>query len=610
MLLEQEIDFEFILQLEVVIMNKCSWNLDLITPNEIVLNIGNDLFPSSSTKFESTEIYRNFTNIIEMCFLEWEIYRRFSLFSITLSSLLISFEIEQEASFAQSLKSQMLPSELDLVNKCTEMIMEEVNGNGENNISGIYNENSQNKDADTNFISEEDYNENNENPEMNENDINNINNDFFYFKDDNYPISDALSETKDAKKCYSLLHKIEKAGNKDIKCSQAGKRINDPEIVCNNICQNILCLENSDNALNINRHIDNVNINKNDGNSYLENNKDLKLFFFNEKNRPYTSSYFNTDARKEISVYNKINKASYSIFFAKDFENENTNMSSISNYNNNDNKKNSINTSKAKFQKSIINPASYDKQIKFLSNRKGIEKHILNKRRFCNKYRNENYTNNENYYNDNSIAFENEISDFLELREHDILESNGYNNYHQNYPHIPTNANDKNKSFYKFYLNYTNLQKTHRKNKNLNYKNYYFCSAYDSNCKNKKRFINAKLNIDNSGISRFAQSPDMKSCGKTSIFYQFSKQKIYAAEAQEMSASYQNEVSFFIRKKKNFFDETIFLENSENKALSDNNNNYSSCYINIDELYSTDEENPYQARNNSKKFVKKNYKGN
>lgn len=84
-------------------LNKTSWEIDLITPSEIVLSIAKDFFPAESfSKFQSSQIYQYFLNMLYYALSDRTIYLKFDLFIITLTCFIFAIE------FSNCLQSDLI----------------------------------------------------------------------------------------------------------------------------------------------------------------------------------------------------------------------------------------------------------------------------------------------------------------------------------------------------------------------------------------------------------------------------------------------------------------------------------------------------------------------
>lgn len=135
-LIENSIDFEQILQLENLILNKISWNIDMLTPNEICLLFIKDLNSSENfNKFLNSNFHSCLLQILEYSFSVWDIYLRFDLYIITFSCLFITLEFSEDNHWVPSGFYEYFSDEdLNSIANCCFFLKQEFIKSDESNI--------------------------------------------------------------------------------------------------------------------------------------------------------------------------------------------------------------------------------------------------------------------------------------------------------------------------------------------------------------------------------------------------------------------------------------------------------------------------------------------
>jgi len=142
------------LKLEIFILNEINWTIDLITPNEIMLKITNELFKISD-KLDFINIYNE---MIKFSMFEYNIFYKFDLYKITISCLILSFEFfEKTKNHAISLFQILDIDETYLIMECKKFIKLEIDKKKEYEFYKYNNRNIyfENIDSENNSISNE-----------------------------------------------------------------------------------------------------------------------------------------------------------------------------------------------------------------------------------------------------------------------------------------------------------------------------------------------------------------------------------------------------------------------------------------------------------------------
>jgi len=143
-----------------------SWSINLITPSEIILNVAKEIhscFASeNSLEFPLGRVYEAFLIILNFSFSEYNIYRKFDLYTLAISCLIIAIENDSDSAFAAFLMANFSEEDNFYITCCYQKIKIQI-------------ETGEDGKTETNFTTEEEDNISNNEKSENE-DFLNINN--------------------------------------------------------------------------------------------------------------------------------------------------------------------------------------------------------------------------------------------------------------------------------------------------------------------------------------------------------------------------------------------------------------------------------------------------
>lgn len=138
-MLEKNIDYESIVGLEELILNRLSWRIPIFSPFEFCINILQACYPSFI--FENTfyganygkemQLFQTSIKLINFSFNEFSIYRKFSEFIIILSCIFYSLKQNQEDLIINNL-GKYFSEDLVMINDCNGLIDANITEKGYN----------------------------------------------------------------------------------------------------------------------------------------------------------------------------------------------------------------------------------------------------------------------------------------------------------------------------------------------------------------------------------------------------------------------------------------------------------------------------------------------
>lgn len=115
----------FIIELEQTVLNSVNWNINLQTPNEILICIFKELYPQinlyslneESSQSDEVNKFQLALSLIKYCINEYSIYKKYNEYIITISSILYMLRIKKEIFLVQILR-KAFEADLPLIDKC------------------------------------------------------------------------------------------------------------------------------------------------------------------------------------------------------------------------------------------------------------------------------------------------------------------------------------------------------------------------------------------------------------------------------------------------------------------------------------------------------------